>query len=202
MTFLIYDLAGRDFGETSASSVEPLSRGVCTQDEDERTRRYENGLLISSILLRENQRNSRLQMVRPHPPCSRPSRQVRVHPCESVVKIRNMIRIRRGNGGARFSRFSPHFSVIRGLISRRLGDFSGKISQVPAPRQCCGAESDYFARSRAEPARNLGAALRQAPGRARRSFRTGNGREDAAFRKRAKASRSPAATRINSRKLG
>jgi hypothetical protein len=28
--------------------------------------------------------------------------------------------------------FSAHFSVIRGLISRRLGDFSGKISQVLA----------------------------------------------------------------------
>jgi hypothetical protein len=37
-------------------------------------------------------------------------------------------------------------------------------------------------------------------GRARRSFRTGNGREDAAFRKRAKASRNSAATRVNSDK--
>jgi hypothetical protein len=60
---------------------------------------------------------------------------IRADPCESVV----MIRIKTGNGGDRFSCFFTHFSVVRGLISRRLrknrGLFShdgGKISRAGA----------------------------------------------------------------------
>jgi hypothetical protein len=47
-------------------------------------------------------------------------------PCESVVKIR----IKTGNEGDRFSGFAPHFSAIRGLISRRLRRFARNNSQA------------------------------------------------------------------------
>jgi hypothetical protein len=57
---------------------------------------------------------------------------LRVHPCESVVKIR----IKTGNGGDRFSGFAPHFSAIRGLISRRLRRFARNNSQAKAGRAC------------------------------------------------------------------
>ena len=50
---------------------------------------------------------------------------LRVHPCESVVKIR----IKTGNGGDRFSGFCTPFLGHKGLVSRRLREIHGKNYQ-------------------------------------------------------------------------
>jgi hypothetical protein len=80
------------------------------------------------------------------------SARIRVHPCASVV----MIRIKTGNGGDRFSGFAPHFSAIRGLISRRLRRFARNNSQgglIWKPRMAESMKTEIF--HQAEPGPNV-----------------------------------------------